>query len=244
MASGVMDIFDRQVARWSSIVGLIAGAGVVITYAGGAISQIRHFPGYFKWPLTVFAAVFVTVAVLRLVVYVRYRKHADPQATVVYGPQFAHFGGDVLGGTMEGNVMIVGESRPPAEAVSLIPSSPALLSKLADDMENLSREVHGLFERYEAPYNLDWDEHERLQEEERARDREALKDYRTDYHPRALHLYEQARSRGYPDDQLDSWTGMSVNNQHVADEISTRLRALAERIRFDLEQGKLDRSST
>jgi|ERR1035437_421527 hypothetical protein len=237
-----MDTFDRQVARWSGIVGLIAGAGVVITYAGGAISQIRHFRWYFKVPLIVFAAIFVLVVVLQLVVYARHRGDASgAQGSAIHGPQLVHFGGgSATDVTIEGNVMNVGESTP-VEAVSPIPSSPALLLGLADEMGSVSGEA---LERLGRGATTDSglertpEDLARAWEEERERRHAAMNDYRVNLHPRVVQLYEQARSRGYPDQELDRAIRGPAANEIMAARASTRLGVVAEQIRFDVRHGE------
>jgi hypothetical protein len=231
-----MDVFDRFVGRWSGIVGLVSGSGIVISYAGGAISQIRHFSWYFEWPLIFFTGVFVIMMSLRLVVLAHHRGDLHSAQHVVHGHQFAHFGGDVADSAISGNVMIVGEPRSPVEAVPRLPSTPELLAALAAELDQQATAI-ARFLPEPLSYRLapDWyaqererDEHQQLEDRERNR-------YIVEQHARSLHLYEEARSRGYPWDDLETWSTHAPNNRHSMETWVIGLRAIAERMRFDLE---------
>lgn len=236
-----MEQFDRVVARWSAIVGLISGAGIVVAYAAGAISQIKHFPWYAKWPLIFFVALLALVIVARSIVAFRHRKDAKPIPGSISQTLVRAEGASIQDFSVGSNVMtITTGATPPMRRLRRIRLSAERQAALAAKGRELAQRIAAFaVERRlsEVPHSFPPRHLSPQQQEQFSRARDEQRDchraetearYRSDYMGAIGEYLDEIREAGLDTDQAFQY-------QHLAGgapiaEIAEGVRVQAARV--------------
>jgi uncharacterized membrane protein YhdT len=232
-----MDRLDQQINRWGNTVTLVSAAGAVIAYLGGLVHQIQHFPLWAKIPLFVFGSIFVVVLILRVVVFLRHYRHRPPGRGAPPGSTIGVMSEGMSGGSLDVRDVRFIQGSPPPPAL-IVPTSRALLERLAEELRTASREA-GPTLRVEAPETSDnFAEWDTVRAARDAAEDAAVVAFRDRHFARFIALYQDARQRGFQDQRLEINLGTfpQVRSLRDAEEIVTLMAALAERIELTLRQ--------
>jgi hypothetical protein len=235
--------------------------GAVFIFGVGATVVAAFFQVWAKFPLWV-KALGVVAVIAMIVLLIRTWRSWWPWLKRLLTPSKQGGGfsqtliqaqGGISGQvTATGNLMQMGVARPPVAALAPMETTPALLRDRAARLKPLCDRLEAfLFERnmirkgIEDPTNRDWAAMNRSMEAARRYDEQTWALYRRDFISEVVGAYEEARSRGFVDPEMertiDVPAKMDWGHPSFLPQIAQRLRIIAlqmEQRANDMESGE------
>ena len=208
---------------------------LVLAIVTGFFQAVLQWPWYSKL-LGLAGLLWLLVAV------VRYRKPVWERLRMTFQEQergtslsFIHSAGGNPKITATGNLMQVGGSSPQVALLAPAPSTPAVLRARATQISDLCQRLDAfLFQRdiirngIEDIHTRDWDAMSRSLDAANRYDEQTWTLFRRDFGAEVVHAYEEARSRGFGDSEMERVINIPVQMRHGH---SSFLPTIAQRLR-------------